>query len=316
MKSRADLDLELVANCDLCGNETFASVFGSNGWHLVRCTNCSLVMVSPRETADAMQAYYAADFYDDHAAYGSAQLKSPRVDDFKIARELSALADTLELPRTRRSLDIGCGFGRFVEAMRQRQWDAIGLEPSHRASTAAADAGRRVVQGTLESIAFESASFAAVTAFHVLEHVHYPSVFLERCRELLVRDGLLTIEVPDFGCPASRIAGPNWKHLHAEEHLHQFTRRTLSAMVERSGFRILRTRRVGGRGFLNPQTQMKRAPIAKTDTTKRTDDVRSRLFDLRKAAYWIPGVQDIARWAMWELLGYGEAIRIIAVRRD
>lgn len=301
-------ELELVASCDLCGHDLFEELFESNGWRIVRCQRCQLAMTSPRPTASAMAEFYSDKFYDEHHSYGQAQLKPPKPEDRAFAREMKALAEVRTRRSNPRSLDVGCGYGRLVQAFADGGFDAMGIEPNRSACTAAQSAGRNVRFGTLDSSDLEVDSFAAITAFHVLEHVHYPGDFLTRCRELLVADGTLAIEVPDFDCPASRRHGPDWSHLHAGEHLHQFTRQTLTAFLRKAGFHVLRVRRVGGRGFLHSQS----ANVADIRVHRR--DFRQRLFDLRRWVYWMPGAQDFARWATWELLGYGDAIRVIARR--
>ena len=53
-------------------------------------------------------------------------------------------------------------------------------------------------------------TFDAVAAFHVLEHLQQPDVFLHKCRDLLTPEGILFLEVPNFGALARWIWRGRW----------------------------------------------------------------------------------------------------------
>jgi 2-polyprenyl-3-methyl-5-hydroxy-6-metoxy-1,4-benzoquinol methylase len=88
-------------------------------------------------------------------------------------------------------LDVGSGTGSFVNEMKQNGWLVTGLEPDKEA---------RKTAGQLYSIELADAkafyqlspgSFDAITLWHVLEHVHDLSVYVEQLRILLSEKGRL-----------------------------------------------------------------------------------------------------------------------------
>ena len=86
--------------------------------------------------------------------------------------------------------------------------------------------------------------FDNTTTFHVLEHLHEPLEFVQRCKNLLKPDGRLFFAVPnDLGMPRARLGKSVLKPIRLaneqEIHLSQFTPRSLSSLLERCGSRIL-----------------------------------------------------------------------------
>jgi hypothetical protein len=100
----------------------------------------------------------------------------------------------------------------------------------------------------------------------------------------------------------------SWPYLHPEIHLFQYTRTTFRRLVEQGNFQIIRISRVGGRGLFNEPY----VTATRTTKTEPRKSWRTRLFESRKLVYWIPGARSFARYVLWHILGFGEAVRILA----
>lgn len=97
-------------------------------------------------------------------------------------------------------LDIGCGCGEVLAALRQAGLACEGVEPSAEAAAQARAAGHIVHQATLAELAADPGNlgrFGAAVALNVLEHVRDPEAFLGDALRLLRPDGLLVIRVPN-----------------------------------------------------------------------------------------------------------------------
>jgi SAM-dependent methyltransferase len=142
-----------------------------------------------------------------------------------------------------RLLDVGCGFGGFVDLMRKRGWDAEGVDPSPSVVEAGERKGRRIRQGTLERLPMERGPYDAVTMFYVLEHLSDPMGALRKVFRLLVPGGTLLIRVPHT-TPIVRLLAPlglGGELYDPPFHLYDFTPAVLQEMLRRTGFAGVRS---------------------------------------------------------------------------
>lgn len=219
--------------CLVCGAAAFESRgFGLDymapspeRYELASCRECGFVrMVSPSPASGGElypEAYY---------------------------RKMSGLSRALELLflRERRAaverhkdrgaiLDVGCGSGEFLRFMSAAGWAVSGVEPSPSGAGAAPEG---VHAGTLDSAGFPAASFDAATMWQVLEHVPDPAAAISAARALLKDDGVLLVSVPNISSLQSAFGRELWFHLDLPRHIWQFSPRTLSRLLEKSGFKL------------------------------------------------------------------------------
>jgi len=143
---------------------------------------------------------------------------------------LRYLEKRLGLPRASRVLDAGCGTGAILEALSAR-YDAWGSDVAPQAIDFCRERGlTRLHLGTLEEYP-PSAPFDLVTMLDMVEHVGDDRGLLRAAHALLAPGGHLLITVPAFPSLWSRYD----EILH---HKRRYTRRTLRALVETSGFVI------------------------------------------------------------------------------
>ena len=114
-------------------------------------------------------------------------------------RLVERLLSTRPLPRSGRLLDIGCGNGAFLRAFCRRAtgWTLMGTERN--------DKNRAEVESIAGVEAFHvgdlpehSGQFQLISMIHVLEHMPYPTKFLERVCRTLDDQGVLFVQVPDY----------------------------------------------------------------------------------------------------------------------
>ncbi len=151
-------------------------------------------------------------------------------------------------------LDIGAGFGFFVEELRKQGFRPTGIEISAFARTIA----RKVTHVELLNIDILSSSFNrqfdALTLFHVLEHISKPIEFLIKLKSNLRGGGRLIIEVPNLDdlMVTSNAAYRNFYWQRA--HLSYFNTKTLKMVLKKAGFTQLKFyyyQRYGIDNFMN-----------------------------------------------------------------
>jgi SAM-dependent methyltransferase len=139
----------------------------------------------------------------------------------------------------KRVLDIGCGQGVFLELMRQRGFETVGVELGEKRSRVAREVrGLNVVTGDLFSLQAENGSFDAVVMSHLIEHVDHPIAVLERVRDLLRPGGLVLASLPNYRCVERRIFGSNWYPWCLPVHLFHYDSRSISRAAITAGLEV------------------------------------------------------------------------------
>ena len=200
-----------------------------------RCRACRLIRTHP-VPAD-MDRFYPGGYYGAGERYGSlAAALLTRVHARRAGR-LTALNGG-----PGRVLDIGCGPGLLLDALRQRGWAVSGIERSAGAAAFARDRlGLDVHVGGWRESGVAAGELDAVILWHVLEHLAAPHECLRWAVERLKPGGVALVGVPDIGSPEARWTGGKWFHLDVPRHLTHFTRETIAALARRSGLEIAAT---------------------------------------------------------------------------
>lgn len=225
--------------CNLCGGDDARPVATQRGLEIVRCRGCGLVYVNPRPRAGELTALYA----DYHERDGQDESSWDRLMSRVFHEAAELLCSTRPASGRARLLDVGCGFGGFVDVMRQRGWDAEGVDPAPSAVEVATRRGRAVRLGTLEGFSADHGPYDAVTMFYVLEHLQDPMGALRKVFDLLVPGGTVLIRVPHT-TPIVQLLAPFGLggELHDPPfHLYDFSPAVLQEMLRRTGFRAVRT---------------------------------------------------------------------------
>ena len=149
------------------------------------------------------------------------------------ARQLAAKACVLDDMVPGRLLDVGAQKGEFLWYMRQRGWQVQGVELDNAVPN---PQNLPIRYGDFLEMDFEPATFDAVTAWAVLEHVESPRRFVEMAAVLLRPGGRLVALVTNF----NSIQGRWFRADDYPRHLTLFTSRSVRELAHRSGLRVTR----------------------------------------------------------------------------
>jgi SAM-dependent methyltransferase len=241
-------NLESTA-CPLCGSNRRSLVVAAPDWDaprpaprfcVVRCRECNLFYTNPRPGPAGMARFYY-DGYAPHQPAPATQKKKLVCNKRRgmICKRPDWERGEIEPAGERRLLDFGCGTGLFLRRMRDRGWQALGLDCSEKAVRYVLEELKLpALVGTLPHPVLPPGSFDLVTLWHALEHVHRPLEVLGEVRNLLAPGGKVLVAVPNIDCPAFRWFGSAWFGLDLPRHLTHFTPATLKKMLERAGFSV------------------------------------------------------------------------------
>jgi 2-polyprenyl-3-methyl-5-hydroxy-6-metoxy-1,4-benzoquinol methylase len=236
----------------MCASEDYRVAFEEPPYSVRRCRVCGFGWTSPRRTQEGLVRMYSGEGYWRSEAPRELGYMDYRADE---PLYLDTFRRRLEFvlgarPRRGRSLDVGCAAGFCMQSCRELGFEAFGVEVSETIARSAAERfGFDTIHvGTLDSAPLQEESFQLITLWDVIEHVVDPQALLERARALLKPGGLLVIETQDIDSRFARALGPRWHHYKHAEHIYHFTPPTVTALLERSGFRVQElTHRYGGK---------------------------------------------------------------------
>jgi 2-polyprenyl-3-methyl-5-hydroxy-6-metoxy-1,4-benzoquinol methylase len=169
---------------------------------MLRCRHCGLVYSNRRQVPAELYDRAYEDLPSYHGYFAQAGKRPGRRHIAWAWRHFFGLA------RSRgRLLDIGCATGVFLNAAQERGWVSVGIDVSPIATRVAKElaTGAEVLVGTVESCAFDDASFDAVTAWEVLEHVPDPKPFIAEILRILKPGGYLALSTPNWESPWERV---------------------------------------------------------------------------------------------------------------
>lgn len=132
-----------------------------------------------------------------------------------------------------RVLDIGCGYGLFLDVLRSVGWETYGTEIFPKSIEFCL--GRHRIYLANEA-RFSDGFFDWITMDNVLEHITNPQELLQRVRHWLKPNGLLTICVPNFGGIDARFWGTYWYGLMPPHHEFHYTGEGLKRLLSSCGF--------------------------------------------------------------------------------
>jgi len=230
--------------CPLCGSseeEEFLRAAGDDGreYRLGKCRACRFVFLNPRPDKASIGLLYPADYRPYQPPRQRHRGPLRRLRDSLVGRSERTLSDRIPVQPGGLLMDYGCGAGAFAAQMRERGWNAIGMDFSpHAAAAARAEYGLTVIEGTLPHPAVARASLDAITLRMVLEHVHDPHGLLAAARDVVRPGGWVYICVPNLAAWGFRAFAGAWFPLRLPWHLLHFTPDTLRAAVERAGLAV------------------------------------------------------------------------------
>jgi len=241
-------DWETLSHCLVCGSQQIQAA--DEEYNLYRCEACGYVFDNPRPTLQALVSFYS---------------KPGKYDSWLVAE---AARERLWKRRLRKLLthasrgnllDVGTGTGQFLNAAKPYFERVTGTEVSQSGLTVAKEKyNLDIVQGELEGCNLPQEGFDTITLFHVLEHVPDPKKTIALCRDLLKKNGILLVCVPnDVLAWTSKIkllgkrlglrpfqkfspkVGVPLVFTSREIHLSHFTPTVLRRSLEHGGFKIL-----------------------------------------------------------------------------
>ncbi|MBI3207704.1 MAG: class I SAM-dependent methyltransferase [Candidatus Solibacter usitatus] len=208
---------------------------------IVQCANCGLMRLYPWPEPAKLFHYYPRDYWyvpEEDASGRFAEIYRRFVLSDHVRFVQRAVRESEEEGVV---ADVGCGGGLFLSMMARRGARVLGIDFAlHAAHAAWKVNGVPAICGSLGHSPLAPESCAAVTMFHVLEHLYDPVAYVEEARRMLKPNGRLIVQVPNADCWQFLLLGERWNGVDIPRHLFHFRARDLRGLLQDCGFEIVR----------------------------------------------------------------------------
>ena len=228
--------------CIACANGEFVSEYRgqirSGTWpkitdeeyEIIKCCKCELAFVSPvpqldYSTAEYRVSYNGSEKIDDYLKSHDHE-QTPRIG--KIG---------LEKFRGKIVLDIGCGGGAFLDAVKGVSKKTIAVEPFEEYHEPLKHRGHEVFSSCKDALTSYEGKIEILVTFGVIEHVEDPYQFILEAKSLLANTGELFIETDNKNDFLMQMDIPEFKKFYYRTaHYWYFNETSLMNLLKRTGF--------------------------------------------------------------------------------
>lgn len=198
------------------------------------CSKCGAVYQHPLPTDSVLRQAYPPNY---HAYSRPSNALAHWLKD-QYWQKKAAIVDRT-LPGIGPVLDVGCGNGDLLLALRKRSYeDLVGLDFDGNMLEKLRTVGLKTYMGEIEEADLPENYFSAITMTNVIEHMRDPIKVLKRCFELLRPGGIVFGETPNIDCWDYRLFGKYWGGYHAPRHFVLFTKVTIRKAGVDAGFEV------------------------------------------------------------------------------
>lgn len=224
--------------CIICETPDRELLLQQGKWTVYRCTECGLGFLDPRPSEDEIEQLYREAYFSDQYHDGI-DLKSPQFKNV-LSNEDHRIRFIRRIKKFGRLLDVGCGYGYFAAACREKGYDVHGVDVSEWAAKHAVEnLGIPVTVGPIDEIQLTEHAFDIVTMWHFFEHSPDPHGVLRNVDTWLKPGGMLVIDVPNYLSTDAQDTWEHWVGWQLPYHFWHFTYKSLSRLLLQHGFRIV-----------------------------------------------------------------------------
>ncbi len=240
-------------SCPACSSFDRNALYRDETRSIFRCGDCGLVYLS-RFSGGREDPYHRSYFFEEYKRqYGLTYLEdwpnllalaSPRLDRIE-----AHAARSLGKGESLRILDVGCAFGPFLAAARDRGHESVGLDSSEEAvAYVRSELGISATAGDFldpdAASGFEG-PFEVLTMWYVIEHFEDLDCALRNAAALVRPGGLIALSTPSGEGASARFDREGFFRRSPEDHFTIWEPSRVGSLFEAYGFGILELRITG-----------------------------------------------------------------------
>ena len=237
--------MEKLSDCPICHSENIKFILRTGDFSALKdeifvfseCRDCKIIFLSERPEKEEADKYYHQDYQPYAARYN---YLTELFIKWRTLREIDVFKKLNK--NIKEVLEVGCSFGKYLKDLRDwGNFNVVGVEISQNmAQKGQEEFNLEIKAGELLEYDFGSNRFDLIIMSHVIEHLYNSQETLKEIFKILNPQGLFLIKTPNFETIERKIFNKYWIVYEAPRHVIIFSERTLSKLLEKSGFKILK----------------------------------------------------------------------------
>lgn len=222
--------------CLVCNSNLFEPIYEDT---LLKCKTCGFVTANMEVDQELLRQTYTENYFkgEEYIDY----LRDREILQTNFKKRLNHIYKCIDKSKIVNTLEIGCAYGLFAEVITRELQNIkyVGYD----VVSEAIDYGKNnlkqnVVCGDYLEAKVEE-EISDLFMWDVIEHLPNPEKFIEKAAKELKTGGHIYITTGDIECFVPRFQKERWRMIHPPSHLHYFSKRTLSKLLEKHGFKVI-----------------------------------------------------------------------------
>ncbi len=215
--------------CCICkAGENLGFIKEINGYKLYQCARCGIIFSDPMKNPGSSW-YENAEIYQIGRLFSTGKTAWYHNQFLKMGEA-----------KGKNIMDLGCGFGQFLNAAKNLGYDAYGIDFDTQSLEVAREKFKltNISQATIEEFIKinPEIKFDYVTFFEVLEHVASPVDFINGLKKLLKTNGQIAFSFPN----RDRLFDPLGEDDNPPNHLTKWNENSLIKFLDICGFEAVK----------------------------------------------------------------------------
>jgi 2-polyprenyl-3-methyl-5-hydroxy-6-metoxy-1,4-benzoquinol methylase len=250
---------QVYVKCNICGSDDFDVLFEEGKAQInriVKCKHCDLIYANPQtdNVSDVENSHLLAEEGNGNGKSNPDSIPekyNPETHQYLKKQYLqlkdyAKILDFTDIKKKGKFVEVGSYAGIFLNEAKKRGWEVIGIEPLEiPALYSEKEFGIKAIREYFEEADIEPDSVDVVVSCHVIEHVPDPGAFVRKASELLKTGGNLILETPAYDSLTFKLLKHRERSVRCDGHIYFFTKKSLSSLVEKNGFKVVKHEKVG-----------------------------------------------------------------------
>ncbi|MFA5770619.1 MAG: class I SAM-dependent methyltransferase [Patescibacteria group bacterium] len=215
-------------SCYLCHKTNVRPIYKINNRSIYQCLNDDLFFSIDKKGS---KFDYDHDYYE-ASPYNQLQL----INNIYFQSKLNKLK-TLTHEKKPNILDVGCGWGNFLQIVKNNHLPYLGIDLSPRAVEICQEKKLSCQKADLINLSkIKNQKYLIITFFQVIEHLKNPLEYLKAAKKLLKKNGVLLITTPNNQSPLRYLLGSRWSVYNTPSHYFFYSKKSLERLLKLAGF--------------------------------------------------------------------------------